>query len=135
MRVNTISLISAGRLQSVVLGGDNVEIEIRSLGEVTLIKLNGRITLGVAVDRLRETMDDLIDGGASRFVLDLGEVSMIDSSGIGLLVRYLTTAKQRGGALKLLNPTKFAVQTLKMIGLLGLFEVFQDQGQALASFG
>lgn len=118
-----------------VLGGDNVEIEIRSLGEVTLIKLNGRITLGVAVDRLRETMDDLIDGGASRFVLDLGEVSMIDSSGIGLLVRYLTTAKQRGGALKLLNPTKFAVQTLKMIGLLGLFEVFQDQGQALASFG
>jgi anti-sigma B factor antagonist len=119
----------------VVLGGDNVEIEIRSLGDVKLIKLNGKITLGVAVDRLRETLDDLINAGASRFVLDLGEVPMIDSSGIGLLVRYLTTSKQRGGALKLLNPTKFAVQTLKMIGLLNLFEVFQDQGQALASFG
>jgi len=61
-------------------------------------------------------------------------VAMIDSSGIGLLVRYLTTAKQQGGDLKLLNPTKFALQTLKMIGLLNLFEVYQEQEKALAAF-
>ena len=59
---------------------------------------------------------------------------MIDSSGIGLLVRYLTNAKQQGGALKLLNPSKFAVQTLRMIGLLNLFEVFEDQDTAVSSF-
>jgi len=111
-----------------------VEIEIRSLGEVKLIKLNGKIMLGAPVDRLRESLDDLIDNGAKRFLLELGEVPMIDSSGIGLLVRYMTSAKQRGGALKLLNPTKFTVQTLKMIGLLNLFEVFQDQDEAVASF-
>ena len=111
-----------------------MEIEIRSLGEVKLIKLNGKIMLGAPVDRLRESLDDLIDNGAKRFLLELGEVPMIDSSGIGLLVRYMTSAKQRGGALKLLNPTKFTVQTLKMIGLLNLFEVFQDQDEAVASF-
>jgi anti-sigma B factor antagonist len=59
---------------------------------------------------------------------------MIDSSGIGLLVRYLTAAKQQGGALKLLNPTKFAMQSLKMIGVLNLFEVYEDQEAALSSF-
>ena len=111
-----------------------MEIEIRSLGEVKLIKLSGKIMLGAAVDRLRENLDDMMDNGANRFLLELAEVPMIDSSGIGLLVRYMTAAKQQGGALKLLNPSKFTVQTLKMIGLLNLFEVFQDQDQAVSSF-
>jgi anti-sigma B factor antagonist len=111
-----------------------MEIEIRSLGEVKLIRLSGKIMLGAAVDRLRENLDDMMDNGANRFLLELAEVPMIDSSGIGLLVRYMTAAKQQGGALKLLNPSKFTVQTLKMIGLLNLFEVFQDQDQAVSSF-
>lgn len=111
-----------------------MEIEIRSLGEVKLIKLSGKISLGPSVDRLRENLDELMENGANRFLLELAQVPMIDSSGIGLLVRYMTTAKQRGGALKLLNPAKFTVQTLKMIGLLNLFEVFQDQDKAVSSF-
>jgi anti-sigma B factor antagonist len=111
-----------------------VEIETRNLGEVKLVKLKGRLTLGESVDRLRSTIDDLIAGGDTRFILDLAEVPMIDSSGIGLLVRSLMNLKQQGGALKLLNPTKFAVQTLKMIGLLNQFEIFQEQQEALASF-
>jgi anti-sigma B factor antagonist len=112
----------------------NVEIETRNLGEVKLVKLKGRLTLGESVDRLRSTIDNLVAGGDTRFILDLAEVPMIDSSGIGLLVRSLMNLKQQGGALKLLNPTKFAVQTLKMIGLLNQFEVFEDQQEALASF-
>jgi len=101
---------------------------------VKLIRLSGKIMLGAALDRLRENLDDMMDNGANRFLLELAEVPMIDSSGIGLLVRYMTAAKQQGGALKLLNPSKFTVQTLKMIGLLNLFEVFQDQDQAVSSF-
>jgi anti-sigma B factor antagonist len=116
------------------LGRYNVEIEIRSLGEVKLLKLTGRLTLGDPVDRLRATIDDLMAAGDTRFVLDLAAVSMLDSSGIGLLVRSLTSLKHQGGDLKLLNPTKFAVQTLKMIGLLNLFEVFEERQDALASF-
>lgn len=99
-----------------------------------VIKLCGRLTLGESVDRLRETIHDLLAGGDCRMVIDLAEVAMLDSSGIGLLVKSLTNAKQAGGALKLLNPSKFAQQTLKMIGLLGLFEVFEDQEQAVESF-
>ena len=99
-----------------------------------LLKIRGRITLGLGVDRLRGTLEDLLVAGSNQWVLDIFDVAMIDSSGIGLLVRYLTAAKQQGGALKLLNPTKFAMQSLKMIGLLNLFEVYADQEAALSSF-
>ena len=112
-----------------------MDIDIRSLGDLKLLKISGRITLGAGVDRLRNTLEDLLVVGSNRWVLDVSDVGMIDSSGIGLLVRYLTTAKQQGGALKLLNPSKFAVQTLKMIGVLNLFEVFDTQEAAVSSFG
>jgi anti-sigma B factor antagonist len=114
--------------------GNAVEIEIRNRGEVKLIKLAGRLTLGDSVDRLRATFDDLAGTGAYQYVVDLADVSMLDSSGIGLLVLYLTNAKKQGGSLKLLNPSAFAIKTLKMIGLLKLFDVFEDQDTAVASF-
>ena len=115
-------------------GIKSLDIEVRSQSDVKVIKLRGRLNLGESVDRMRDTFEDLLNTGETLFVLDLGEVSMIDSSGIGLLVRYLTVAKQRGGSLKLLNPSKFAVQTLRMTGLLNLFETFNDQEQSVASF-
>ena len=111
-----------------------MQIEVRNRGEVKLLKLSGRLTLGDAVDSLRATLNDLADTGANHYVVDLADIAMLDSSGIGLLIQYLTNCKQRGGALKLLNPSPFAVKTLKMIGLLKLFEVFDDQEAALASF-
>jgi anti-sigma B factor antagonist len=111
-----------------------VDIDIRTLGDLKLLKIRGRITLGVGVDRLRDTLEDLLVAGSNQWVFDISDVAMIDSSGIGLLVRYLTAAKQQGGALKLLNPTKFAMQSLKMIGVLNLFEVYEDQEAALSSF-
>ena len=111
-----------------------MDIDVRSQADVKVIKLRGRLNLGESVDRMRQTFDDLLNAGETCFVVDLGEVSMIDSSGIGLLVRCLTAAKQQSGSLKLLNPSKFAVQTLRMTGLLSLFEVFEDEAQAVASF-
>jgi anti-sigma B factor antagonist len=112
-----------------------LDIELRSLGQVKLVKLRGKLNLGDAVDRFRDTLADLMASGDTRIVLDLSEVPWIDSSGIGLLVKILTSAKQRGGSMKLLNPSKFTVQTLKMICLLDLFEIFENQEQAVASFG
>jgi len=112
-----------------------LDIELRSLGQVKLVKLRGRLNLGDAVDRFRDTLGDLMSSGDTRIVLDLSEVPWIDSSGIGLLVKILTSAKQKGGSVKLLNPSKFTIQTLKMICLLDLFEVFDDQERAVASFG
>jgi anti-sigma B factor antagonist len=111
-----------------------VEIDVRTQDQVKLIKLRGKLHLGPALYRTNETIKDLLNAGESRLVLDLEEVPMIDSSGIGLLVRHLTMAKQRGGSLKLLKPSKFAQQTLKLVRVLNLFEVFDDQQLAIASF-
>jgi anti-sigma B factor antagonist len=111
-----------------------VDIAVRTQSGVKVIKLTGRLNLGESVDHMRQTFDDSLAAGEIRFVVDLGEVSMLDSSGIGLLVRCLTAAKQSGGTLKLLKPSKFAVQTLKMTGLLNLFEVFDDLEEAITSF-
>jgi anti-sigma B factor antagonist len=123
------------RLERVFRGEAIVDIELRSLGQVKVVKLRGRLSLGEAVDRLRETLDDLMASGDTRVILELSEVPWIDSSGIGLLVKILTSAKRLGGSIKLLNPSKFTVQTLKMISLLDLFEIFEDQQAAVASFG
>lgn len=111
-----------------------MDIDVRTQDQVKIIKLRGKLNLGPALDRASATLKDLLDCGEARFVLDLQEVNMIDSSGIGLLVRVLTAAKQRGGSLKLLNPSKFAQQTLKLVRVLSLFEVFEDQQAAVSSF-
>jgi anti-sigma B factor antagonist len=111
-----------------------MDIEVRSQGQVKVIKLRGRLNLGEPVDRLRATFEDLLSGGDNRLVLDLEELATVDSSGIGLLSRFLTSTKQQGGSLKLVNPSKFVMQTLKLVGLLNLFEVFPDAQAAVASF-
>ncbi len=111
-----------------------MEIDVRSQGTAKIIKLRGRLALGEPVERLRETMTDLLSSGENRLVLDLEELATMDSSGIGLLSRFLTSTKQQGGSLKLVNPSKFVTQTLKLVGLLNLFEIFPDTQAAAASF-
>jgi anti-anti-sigma factor len=113
---------------------DALDIETNSLGRVTLVKLKGRLSMGPSLDRFNSTITQLLGQGQNRIVLDLEEVPSIDSSGIGMLVRYLTTAKQNGGAIRLLKPSKFTVQTLRMVGLLNLFSTFDDSSEAVASF-
>jgi anti-sigma B factor antagonist len=121
-------------LASSQVAGGTVDIDVRNQGPVKIIKLRGRLSLGEPVDRLRATVEDLLGAGDNRLVLDLEELATMDSSGIGLLSRFLTATKQQGGSLKLVNPSKFVVQTLKLVGLLNLFEVFTDSQAATASF-
>lgn len=111
-----------------------MEIDVRTLDQVKIITLHGKLNLGPALDRTNATIKDLLESGEFRLLLDLQDVTMIDSSGIGLLVRYLTAAKQKGGSLKLLNPSKFAMQTLRLVRVLSLFQIFEDPQLAVASF-
>ncbi len=111
-----------------------MDIETKTVDGVKLIKLHGRLSMGPPLDRFNATMLELLGQGQTRIVLDLEDVPTIDSSGIGMLVRHLTTAKQGGGAIRLLKPSKFTVQTLKMVGLLNLFTTFEDSKDAVASF-
>jgi anti-sigma B factor antagonist len=79
-------------------------------------------------------MDDALAAGDTRLVINFAEVPMIDSSGIGILVKAMAAAKQRGGGVKLVSPSKFVVQTLKLIGVLNLFEIFENDNDAVQSF-
>jgi anti-sigma B factor antagonist len=114
--------------------GSVMEISVRRLSEVQIIQLRGAVRLGVGVDNFRQAMEDALAAGDTRMVVNFAEVPMIDSSGIGILVKAMASAKQRGGGVKLVNPSKFVVQTLKLIGVLNLFEVFQDENTAVQSF-
>jgi anti-sigma B factor antagonist len=119
----------------VLFFGENcLDINVRKSSQVQLLQLRGALRIGVAVDGLRQTMEEALGAGETRIVINLGEVPMIDSSGIGLLVRFLASAKKRGGNIKLVNPSTYAVQTLRMVGVLNLFEIFEDDEAAVESF-
>jgi anti-sigma B factor antagonist len=114
--------------------GGKLDINIRKRSEVHVVQLRGQLRMGQAVDGLRAAMEETMRSGGTYLVLNLAEVPMIDSSGIGLLVRFLANTKERGGNIKLLNPSKFAIQTLKLVGVLNLFEIFDDETKAVESF-
>ena len=111
-----------------------MDLDIRQSGTICSLKLKGPLKYGEGVKQLDEAVEGALSSGHIHLLLDLSAMPYIDSSGIGLLVKILTSAKQKGGSVKLLNPSKFTVQTLKMICLLDLFEVFDDQERAVASF-
>ena len=111
-----------------------MDINVRKRGQAQLIQLRGPLRMGEAVDGLRQIMEEALGNGDTRMILNLSEVSMIDSTGIGLLVRFLATSKQRGGNIKLVQPSKFAVQTLRLVGVLNLFEIFDNDDAAVESY-
>ena len=111
-----------------------MDINVRKRAQVQVVQLRGPLSMGAAVDGLRQTMEEALGNGDTRLVLNLAEVNMIDSSGIGLLVKFMASAKQRGGNIKLVQPSKFAVQTLKLVGVLNLFEIFDNDDAAVESF-
>ena len=111
-----------------------MDIDVRKFGKVHAVRLKGQLKLGEAVDELRSTLDGIVADSSFCVVLNITEVPMADSSGVGVLVRYQSMLKQKGGALKLVNPAKLVSQTLKILGLLSVFEVFQDETAAVQSF-
>jgi anti-sigma B factor antagonist len=115
-------------------GRGYVDIEVKTQDAVKIVKLRGRLSMGPALDRFNSTMAELINQGEFKIILDVEEVPTIDSSGIGMFVRYLTSAKQGGGSIRLLKPSKFTLQTLKMVGLLNLFTTYDDLAPAVAAF-
>jgi len=111
-----------------------MEINVRKLSGVQVLQIHGALRLGAGVDSFRKAIDEAMAAGDTRLVINFAEVPMIDSSGIGILVKGMASAKQRGGGVRLLNPSKFVVQTLKLIGVLNLFQVFEDENAAVQSF-
>ena len=107
----------------------------RQVGDVAVLDISGRITLGEGNVILREIVRDLAEKGAKAIVLNLGEVQYIDSSGIGELVKAHTTIRNQGGQLKLTNLNKRVHDLLQMTRLSAVFDIQKDEASAIESFG
>jgi anti-sigma B factor antagonist len=107
---------------------------VRQVGDVSVVDAVGRITLGEGSSAFRDCVRDLVSKGSTKLLLNLGEVSYIDSSGIGELVSGFTTATNHGGRLKLLNLNKRVQDLLQITKLYTVFDVFEDEAAAVRSF-
>ncbi|HXZ80262.1 MAG TPA: STAS domain-containing protein [Terriglobales bacterium] len=106
----------------------------RQVDGVTIVDLSGRITLGEGSTMLRDIVRDLITKGNKKILLNLGDVTYIDSSGIGELVSAFTTVRNGGGELKLLNLTKKVHDLLQITKLYTVFDIKDDEAAAIQSF-
>jgi anti-sigma B factor antagonist len=111
-----------------------VKLTTRQVGDVTVVDAVGRITLGEGASTFRDTIRDLAAGGHRKILLNLAEISYIDSSGIGELVSGFTTVANQGGTVKLLNLTKRVQDLLQITKLYTVFEVHDDEAKAVQSF-
>jgi len=114
--------------------GGWMDIDVRKQSNAHVIRLKGDLKIGQPAEDLRKTFEELLANNEVRLVTNMQNVNMVDSSGIGVLVRCLTTAKKSGGSLKLVSPSKLTLQTLKMVGLLPLFEVYNEESEAVDTF-
>jgi anti-sigma B factor antagonist len=112
-----------------------IRITERRVDDVTILELDGRLVLEEGEIPLRDSVDRLVAEGRNRIVLDLRQVTRLDSAGIGMLVCKYMTALRRGGALKLLHPTMKAEELLHITRLSTVFEVFESEADAVSSFG
>ena len=106
----------------------------RQVDGVTIVDLSGRITLGEGSTMLRDIVRDMIAKGNNKILLNLGDVTYIDSSGIGELVSAFTTVRNGGGELKLLNLTKKVHDLLQITKLYTVFDIKDDEAGAIKSF-
>jgi anti-sigma B factor antagonist len=107
----------------------------RQVDGVAVVDMSGRITLGEGSVVLRDTIRDLIGKGSKKILLNLGDVTYIDSSGIGELVSAFTAVRREGGELKLLKLTKKVHDLLQITKLYTVFDIEDDEATAIQAFG
>ena len=112
----------------------SMKATIRQVDSVTVVDVSGRITLGEGCTQLRELIRDQLSKGNKNILLNLADVTYIDSSGIGELVSGFTSVANGGGQLKLINLTKRVKDLLQITKLYTVFEVFDDEAAAIRSF-
>lgn len=111
-----------------------MHVEVRKAGDVVVADLSGKLTAGLGDRILRETIDTLLADGWRKILVNLSEVSFMDSAGVGELVSGLRTARNLGASLKLLNANERVHSTLYIARLLPIFEIYREEKDALAHF-
>ncbi len=107
---------------------------VRKLGRVAVVDIVGKITIGEGDVLLRQKVQELLDAGESRILLNLEKVKYMDSAGIGELVACYKRAKEQEGTVKLLNPSGKVYDLLQLTKLEEVFDTYRDEGEALGSF-
>jgi anti-sigma B factor antagonist len=111
-----------------------MDIESRAVGDVMVLDLKGKMTLGEGDELLKDKVNSLVHQGHRKLILNLGAVPYVDSAGLGEIVRTYTTVSRLGGSLKLLNLTKRIHDLLSITKLLTVFETFESEDDAVRSF-
>ena len=111
-----------------------MKIVKRTVGDIIILDCSGKITLGEGTMAVRNAVRDILKENGKKIILNLADVNYIDSSGIGELVSTYTTVTNTGGQFKLLSLTKKIHELLQITKLLTVFQVFDDEQAALASF-
>ena len=112
----------------------DLQIAIRESGDIVILDLRGRSTMGCGGELLSSNLQKLVADGKRKLLLNLTELTQIDSSGLGIIVRSYVSLRQKGGDLKLLCPWGRVLQVLNVLRLLNLIPSFEDETQALTSF-
>ena len=111
-----------------------MKIEERAVGGVTILDLHGKMLIGEGDELLREKINQLVENGTEKIVLNLAEVPYVDSAGLGEIVRCYTTVSRKNGKLKLLHLTKRIHDLLSITKLLTVFETYDSEEDAVKSF-
>jgi len=112
----------------------NMTTSIRELGGVTIVDISGRIQLGEESAALRDLVSDLLSKGHKKILFNLGDVTYIDSAGLGHLVSAFTSVRKQGGELKLLNLTNKVHDVMQITRLYTVFDIMDDEAVAVKSF-
>jgi anti-sigma B factor antagonist len=112
-----------------------VSVKTRQVGGVSIVDLGGKITLGESTGILRDELRSLLAGGSKNIILNMAQVTYVDSAGLGELVGAYTTATNQGGAVKLLHLQGKLKDLMQITKLHTIFATFEDEKAAVASFG
>ncbi len=111
-----------------------MKIVERTVDDVVILDLHGKILIGEGDDALRDAVNKVVDSGKTRLLLNLADVPYVDSAGLGEIVRCYTTVSRKGGKLKLINLTKKIQDLLSITKLLTVFETYDSEAEAVKSF-
>jgi anti-sigma B factor antagonist len=112
----------------------SLQISTRESGDVTILDLRGRSTIDGESERLSDCLNKLVASGMRKFLLNLADVSQVDSSGVSVMIATYNSLRKQGGDLKLISPSGHVLDVFRVLHLPEIIPSFEDETQALASF-
>lgn len=111
-----------------------MKLATRKSANIVIIDVDGKIVLGDGDVEIKNTVDSLVEQGNRNFILNLSKVPYLDSAGLGEIIRCFTTLRKLGGSFKLLSPNRRVIDLLTITKLLEVFDIYDSESTAVASF-